>query len=177
MKKLFFIVSAILLTYGSCKEIDKLTHFNMDYTSNITVESTFFVDVPFDIWTPDIPTNSETTFENNDTRTDLIEEIILTQMNMNITSPDSQTFDFLKTIEVYIDADGLDEKKIAWLLDIPQTGLKEIILEISDDDLKDYIKKDKYKLRSHTVTRQLISKSTDIEIKSSFFVDASILGI
>lgn len=177
MKKLILIISAILITYGSCKEIDKLTHFNMDYTSNITVESTIFIDVPLDIWTPDISTNSQTTFENNNTQTNLIEEIILTQMNMNITSPNSQTFDFLKTIEVYIDADGLDEKKIAWLLDIPQTGLKKIILDISEDDLKDYIKKDEYKLRSHTVTRQLISKSTGIEIKSSFFVDANILGI
>jgi len=177
MRKLFLLLIAIIITYGSCKEIDKLTHFNMDYTSNITIESTFFIDIPFDIWTPDIPTNSETTFENNDTRTDLIEEITLTNLSMNITSPNTQTFDFLKTIEVYIDAEGIDEKKIAWLIDIPQTGLTTIILEITDDDLKDYIKKDEYKLRTHTVTRQLISKSTDIEIKSSFFVDAKILGI
>ena len=177
MKKLIIIIAAVILTYGSCKEIDKLTHFNMNYTSNINIEPTFFIDIPIDIWTPNVPTNSETTFENNDTRTDLIEKIILTKMDMDITSPETQTFDFLKTIEVYIDADGLEEKKIAWLLDIPQTGLKTVIMEVTEDDLKDYIKKDEYKLRTHTVTRQIISKSTDIEIKSSFFVDANILGI
>ncbi len=177
MKKILLVFFAVILAYGSCKEIDKLTHFNMDFTSNITIDPTFFIDIPIDIWTPDIPTNSETTFENNDTRTDLIEKIILTQMNLSITSPDTQSFDFLKTIEIYIDADGLEEKRIAWLLDIPQTGLKTINLDITEDDLKDYIKKDEYKLRTHTVTRQLISKSTDIEIKSSFFVDANILGI
>jgi len=177
MKKLILILAVIILTYGSCKEIDKLTHFNMDYTSDITISSSFFVDIPFDIWTPDIPTNSTTTFENNDTRTDLIEEITLTNMSMTITSPATQTFDFLKTIEIYINAEGVDEKKIAWIENIPQTGLTKITLTTVDDDLKDYIKKDEYKLRSRTVTRQMISKSTDIEIKSSFFVDAKILGI
>jgi hypothetical protein len=149
----------------------------MDFNSNITIESTLYIDKPIDIWTLDITTDSEITFENNNTHTDLIDKIVLTTLNMDITSADNQTFDFFKTIEVYIDADELEEKKIAWLLDIPQTGLKTIILESTEDDLKDYIKKDEYKLRTHTVTRQLISKSTDIEIKSNFFVDAKILGI
>jgi hypothetical protein len=149
----------------------------MDFNSNITIESTLYIDKPIDIWTLDITTDSEITFENNNTHTDLIDKIVLTTLNMDISSVDNQTFDFLKTIEVYIDADELEEKKIAWLLDIPQTGLKTIILESTEDDLKDYIKKDEYKLRTHTVTRQLISKSTDIEIKSNFFVDAKILGI
>ena len=113
MKNIILLFSIILLTYSSCKEIDKLTHFYMDYTSNITVESTFFIDIPFDIWTPDIPTNSEETFQNNNTRTDLIEEITLTEMKMNITSPASQSFDFLKSIEIYISAEGIEEKRIS----------------------------------------------------------------
>ena len=166
-----------MLTYSSCKEVDKLTHFYMDYTSNITVESTFFIDIPFDVWTPDIPTNSEEAFQNNDTHTDLIEEITLTEMKMNITSPTSQSFDFLKSIEIYISAEGIEEKKIAWYDDIPQTGLLTISLETADDNLEEYIKKDEYKLRSRTVTRQLISVSTEIEILNTFFVDAEIFGI
>ncbi len=177
MKKLLLILIPLIIAHESCKEIDKLTHFKMDYTSDITINSSFYIDVPFDVWTPNIPTNSETTFENNDTRTNLIEQINLTNMSMNIKSPTSQTFDFLKSIEIYINADGVDEKKIAWIDDISQTGLTTIVLETGSDDLKDYIKKDSYTLRSHTVTRQLISNTTDIEIKSSFFVDAKILGI
>ena len=90
-----------MLTYSSCKEIDKLTHFYMDYTSNITIPSTFIIDIPFDVWTPNINTNSEETFTNNETRTDLIEKIILTEMSMNITSPESQSFDFLRSIDIY----------------------------------------------------------------------------
>ncbi len=177
MKKSVVFLLIIIISYGSCKEIDKLTHFYIENTSNITIEPTLFIDVPFDVWTPEIPTNSETAFENNGTRTDLIEEIVLTEMQMDITSPDSQSFDFLKSIEIFITAEGIEEKKIAWYDDIPSTGLISISLVTTDDDLKDYIKKDEYKLRSRTVTRQLISVSTDIEITNKFFVDATIFGI
>ncbi len=177
MKKILLLISVILLTYSSCKEIDKLTHFYMDYTSNITVQSTFVIDIPFNVWTPNITTNSEETFANNETRTDLIEKIILTELRMSIISPESQSFDFLKSIEIYISAEGVEEKKIAWHDNVPQTDLSYIDLETSEDDLKEYITKDEYSLRSQTVTRQLISSSTDIEIKNTFFVDAKILGI
>jgi len=177
MKKLILLTITIIFSYGSCKEIDKLTHFYLEYNSNITIDPTLFIDIPFDIWTPNIPTNSETEFENNNTRTDLIEEIVLTEMEMKIISPDSQSFDFLKSIEIFISADSLNEKKIAWYDDIPQTGITSIILETTDDDLKEYIKKNEYKMRSKSVTRQLISVSTDIDIFSKFFVDATILGI
>lgn len=177
MKKSILLFITILISYGSCKEIDKLTHFYIENNSNITIESTLPIEIPFDIWTPNIPTNSETSFENNNTRTDLIEEIVLSEMIMNIISPDSQSFDFLKSIEIFISTDSTDEKKIAWNNDIPKTGLLSISLETTDDDLKDYIKKNGYIMRSRTVTRQLISVSTDIEIFSKFFVDATLLGI
>ena len=177
MKKTIALFLLVFFTFSSCKEIDKLTQFNIDYSSTITVNSTFGIDIPFDIYTPNISTNSENTFEVNDTRKDLIEEILLTELKLTIESPASQDFDFLKSIEIYISAEGLDEIKIAWKDDIPQNGLKTIELEKTGNDLKEYIKADEFQLRSHTVTRHLISTDTDIEINSVFFVDAKILGI
>ncbi len=178
MKKLVLVLLGVILTSTwSCKEVNKLTQFNMNYSDEITIPATLGIDLPIDIWTPNIPTNSTSTFESNNTHKDLIQKINLTKMNLTITSPASSTWDFLKKIEIYISADGLDDKKIAWLDDIPQTGLKSIDLTVSSDDLKEYIKKDEYKLETKTVTRQLVSHDTKVEIKSTFFVDAKILGI
>ena len=167
----------MLLSIYSCKDLDKLTQFNMDIKSTITIPATLGINIPIDLWTPDIPTNSESEFESKNTAKNLIEEIIMTKMSMTITSPADASFDFLKEIEIYISADGIAEKRVAWLADIPQTGLKTIELETSSEDLKEYIKADKYKLNTKTVTRQLISQDTDVEIKNTFFVDAKILGI
>jgi hypothetical protein len=176
MRKLLILLFGLLSIY-SCKEIDKLTQFTMEYTSNSTIPATFGIDIPINIWTPDIPTNSETEFESNNTAKNLIEKIVLTKLDISITSPSSASFDFLKNIEIFISADGLSEKRIAWLSDIPKTGLKTIELNTSEEDLKEFIKADRYKLKTKTVTRQLISQDTDIEIKNRFFVDAKILGI
>ena len=176
-KSILLLLCSIFLFVTSCKEVDKLTHFNMDYDSHTTIPATFGINLPIDVWTPDIPTNSTTTFESNDTRKDLIEVIVLKKMKLTITSPESASWDFLKTIEIYISADGSEEKKIAWLENIPQNGAKVIDLETSSDDLKEYIKKDEYKLRTKTVTRQLISQDIEVDINASFYVDAKILGI
>lgn len=177
MKKLLFLLATVILSTYSCKEVDKLTHFNMNYNDEITIPATLGIDLPIDIWTPDIPTNSTSTFESNNTHKDLIEQIILKKMTLTIKTPESATWDFLKNIEIYISAEGLDEKKIAWMDDIPKTGLKSIELDVSGDDLKEYIKKDEYKLRTKTVTRELVSHDTKVEIASTFFVDAKILGV
>jgi hypothetical protein len=167
----------LMLTIFSCQKIDEWTQFNMEYTSSVSIPATLGIDLPIDIWTPNIPSNSEEEFESNNTAKNLIEKIVLTKLSMEITSPENSSFDFLKNIEIYIEADGLEEKKIAWLEDIPKTGLKKIELETSADDLKDFIMKDNYKLRTKTVSRQLISHETEVEIKNTFFVDAKILGI
>jgi hypothetical protein len=149
----------------------------MEYTSNTTIPATFGVDIPINIWTPNIPTNSEQEFESNNTAKNLIEEIVLTELTLSILSPSNASFDFLKSIEIFISADGEAEKKVAWMDDIPKTSLKTIFLLTTSDDLKAYIKADKYKLNTKTVTRQLISQDTELEITNSFFVDAKILGL
>jgi hypothetical protein len=177
MKKLYLIVTVVLLTYGSCKEVSQLTHFYIDYTSNVTIPPADVVGIPIDVWTPYIPTNSDEIFGNNNTSSGLIEEIILTEMKMNITSPSSQSFDFLKSIEIYIIANNLSEVKIAWYDDIPQTGLSSINMETSEDDLQEFIEQEVYKLRCRAVIREQISDTVQLEIFSTFFVDAQILGI
>ena len=96
---------------------------------------------------------------------------------MKTTAPEDANFDFLKSIKIYIKAEGLDEKMIAWKTDMRDDGSKTITLETSDDNLKDYILKDSFQLRTETVTDQLLTHDTDIEIDAVFWVDAKILGV
>lgn len=176
MKNFVWLLLGFLII-TSCKELDKLTQFTMDYDSSITIESTVgIVDIPA-IFTPDVETKSEAAFEINDTRKDLVEEIKLTQLKMTITAPDGQTFSFLDKITVSIMAEELEEIVVAELDEIPDTIGDEINLEVTNSDLQEYIKKDEFKLKVETVTDQTISKDIDIDIQSVFFVNAKILGI
>lgn len=173
-KYISVIILAVLLS--NCSKLDELTKFNMDYDTQVTIPSSAGINLPFDVLTPDTETNSESTFESNDTRKDLIEEIKLTQLQLVITSPSDADFSFLESIEVFISADGLDELKIASKVEVPET-VSTLDLEVSDTDLKDYIKKDNYSLRLNTVTDEAMSQDHQIDVKSTFFVDAKILGL
>lgn len=174
-KSIFVICLFALIT--SCDKLDELTKFDMEYSQRATIPSSAGIDLPFDVFTPEIETNSESTFEVNDTRKDLIEEIKLTELEMVIISPDDADFSFLNSIEVYISADGLEEIKIAYLEEVADDAGSVITLDTSDTDLKEYIKSDEFSLRLNTVTDELMSTDHELEVNSTFFVDAKILGL
>jgi hypothetical protein len=174
----FILLAGIFLVF-SCKQIDKLTQFNLKYKTNFTIKSATIVNIntPFNFYTPAIKTNSENELEVNESRKDLVEQIMVKELKMKITAPEGQTFDFLKSIKIFIKAEDLEEKMIAWKTDMKDDGSVTITLETSDDNLKDYILKDSFQLRTETVTDQILTKDTDIEIDAVFWVDARILGI
>lgn len=175
MRKILYFLSLLTLLFG-CDKIDELTKFNLDYETQVTIPSSAGINLPFDVLTPETETDSETKFNSNDTRKDLIEEIKLTELQLVITLPSDADFSFLESIEVYISADGLEEIKIASKLDVPETP-STLDLEVSDVDLKEYIKKDSYNLRLNTVTDEAMSQDHEIDVNSTFFVDAKILGL
>lgn len=174
MRKQILVLGLILSVFG-CKKVDKLTQFDMEFNETVVVESSIGINLPFNILTPDIVTNSESTFEVNDTRKDLVEKIVLTTLSLTVTSPSNTDFSFLNSINVYISADGLNEVKIAWKANIP-SGVSTITLDVTGVDLKEYIKKDKFYLRLNKETDEILTSDHHIDIDAVFFVDAKILG-
>lgn len=169
------LVSGIIISIFGCNVIDKLTQFDMEFNETAVIPSSTGINLPFNILTPDIETNSESTFAVNDTRKDLIEEIILKTLDLKITSPSNADFSFLKSINLYISAVGLNEVKIAWKDNIPSDATI-LNLDVTGVDLKEYIKADKFSLRLNTETDELLASDYHIDIHSVFFVDAKILG-
>lgn len=179
MKRNLLLITFItaIISFSSCKQISKLTQFSMPYTDTITVPAASGFNVPFDLYTPDIETNSESTFSSYSTSADLIDKVSLSKLNLNLVSPKDKDFSFLKSIAVYISAEGLSDEKIAWIDDIPSSPGKSLTLSTSDTNLKDYVLKSKYKLRVQTVTNKLLTQDYKIETDIVFFVDANILGL
>ena len=173
MKLIFLLLSCSLLLFG-CKKIDSLTQFDMEYDVTLDIPSSTGVNLPFNIVSPDIESNSEATFEVNDTRKDLIERIYLEKLTLTVTSPPGEDFSFLKSISIYISADGLDEVVIAGK-DIPDNAGSSIDLEVSAEDIKEYLKQDKFTLRVNTVTDEIITSDYTVNAHCVFFVDAKLL--
>ena len=173
----FAILSLILLVSNSCKKIDQFTQFTMDFNNEIVIPSSTGINLPINLLTPEVETNSESTFEVNDTRKDLIEEIRLTSLILTLNAPNNADFSFLESISVYMNAQDLPEVEIAWEDDVPVNAGNQISLNVSNEDFKGYIKKDEFSLRVNTVTDEILTSDHQIDIASSFFIDAKILGL
>jgi hypothetical protein len=68
----------------------------------------------------------------------------------------------------------LDEAKIGWKDNI-QSDNTELNLEVTELDLKEYIKEEQFSLRLNTETDELLASDHDIDVYSVLFVDAKVL--
>lgn len=175
---LFKILLSLLLLTGtySCKKLKKLTRFNINYSMNATIPASSGINLPFNILTPDVETNSESTFAVNDTRKDLINYISLNKLNVVLESPDNSDLSFVKSAKVYISAEGLDELELANIDNVGDNIGKTIQFEVSKKDFKEYIKKDEFNLRLQVVTDKMVGSDHDVKINTTFEVEAKLIG-
>jgi hypothetical protein len=169
------MLGMVLTVLFGCKK-GGFTQFNMNYEASIVIQGGIGISTPFSVNTPDIESNAESEFEVNDTRKDKIQHITLTSLNLEITSPNGQEFDFLEDIELYISADGLDEMLLSYVYNMNNSVGNTVSLTCSQSDFQEYIKKDKFKLRVRTVSDEYNLNDVQITIKGKFNVDAKLIG-
>ena len=175
MKKIVF-ASIILIGLIGCNALSELTQFDMDYTETITIPATTLINLPFNLDDQEISSNSSSTFASNNTNKDLIEKITLQSMKLDHKSPSDYDLRFLESISIFLSAEGLSEIEIAWKNNIDNNVGKVLQLETSDADLKEYVKKDDMVLRVETTFDESFPDDQVIDINTSFFVDAKVLG-
>jgi hypothetical protein len=179
MKKLFAaaLLLTLIATTIACDSIDDLLTFYINEEEIIVVESNFPVGlVALDPVT--VPTNSEETFKNNKTRAELVKDVTLNKLTLTIAKPDdsgsepsNSDFDFLKSIEIYIDADGLDEVKIAYLDEVP-LGATKLDMKLTNTKLDEYIKGDTYTIKTRAVLRNTVVEDINVNAAMRFKVTA-----
>ncbi|MGJ3234720.1 hypothetical protein [Marivirga sp.] len=178
MKINFLIFIAVTLFLSSCniqENIDDITTFNISNSAEFTVPSSSGVNLPIDLGTPDVSTSSQQSFENNNTRADLVENVNLSELTLTITSPNDRTFSFLKSLEIYISNESEGSTLIAEIQDVPENAGSELELETTGANLDEYIKEDSYDLQYEIVTRETMNSDTDIRSDMVFEVRAKVL--
>lgn len=176
MKSKVWILLSLSISLIACKKLDQAISFNMRFNHSVVIPSSTGVNLPFNVFTPDVESNSEATFEVNNTRKNLIDRISLEEMDLSLVSPSNADFSFLESIEIFIQAEGLDEQRVAWLDEVSETAGNSISLNTTGVDLQAYIKKDEFSLRVNTVTDELITSDHQIDIASRFLVEAKLFG-
>lgn len=163
---LFF---SLLLT--SCNSVDDLLTFTISNETSIQIKSTSPINLPSEIITPDVTTNSSAEFSNNRTKASLVKDVKLKSLRLLITDPEGKTFTFLKSIHLYISTTDSDEIELAYQDNISSTS-NTIDLISTDAKLDQYIKADRYKIRTKVTLKETLSKDITVKADMKFRVTA-----
>ena len=177
-----FALIAIVVVLNSCKLLDKLTQFNVDYSTTFTIPPSSLlggIGVPLNVpgsSADQVTTNSAQTFSNNNTSADHIKSVNLKTLKLTITSPSGKKFDFLKSAILYISADGLPKIQVASIDNIDDATVGNTInLTPVTADLKDYLIKSTYTVSETVTTSQNNTDNVDIKADATFLVQGKLL--
>ena len=173
MKK-HFLLLLLIPFFAGCDMLSELTKIDLPLSQSITIPQATPKNVETVITTPDVETGIESILASYNVTTDLIQSVSFKEMKLTSTTGDMT---FLKNLEIWISAEGLDDKKIAWVTDVPETTGTSITLTVSNDDLQTFILKDKFKLKFKTTTDKDLTANQDITIDMKFTIDLKVLGL
>ncbi len=174
-KKLLILpaVIAILFSAVSCKKIEELLTFNINVENNFTVSASGPLNIPFDILTPQVTTNSTQQFQNNNSDVNRVKDIKLKKVDLQIVSPAGKTFSFLQSVHIYISTNANDEIELAFLDNISSSA-NFISLTPTSASLDKYVKASSYSLRTKVVTKETLTQNIDIKNLCQFQVTANL---
>lgn len=170
MKKITIAVLCFLSF--QCKDVDDLLTFTISDQVIITVPSNSVINLPTELATPDVTTNSSQKFANNNTQASLVKDVKLQELILTIQTPTGKTFSFLKSIQIYISTNSGNEILLAGIDNIPAT-VSSISLTPTQEKLDVYAKASSYKLRTSVVTRETLTQDVELKTDLKFKVTAA----
>ncbi|CAA9197744.1 hypothetical protein [Flavobacterium bizetiae] len=172
MKSKLVALSLLLFVFlSSCDAIDDLLSFTISNETSIKIKSTSPINLPSEIITPDVTTNSSAEFKNNKTKAELVKDVKIRSLKLSISDPSDKNFTFLKSIHLYISTTDSDEIELAYQDNINSTS-NTIDLICTDARLDRYIKADKYKIRTQVTLKETLTKDVTVKADMKFRVTA-----
>lgn len=172
MKLKFIALSLFLALFiSSCDAVDDLLTFDISNQVSIKIENSSPINLPYEIITPDVTTNSSAEFENNNTNAGLVKDVKLKSLKLSIESPQEKTFTFLKSIHIYISTADSDEIELAYQENINSSS-NTLDLICTDKKLDQYIKADNFKLRTQVTMKETVTQDVIINADMKFRVTA-----
>lgn len=111
-------------------------------------------------------------WKDNDLEPDDVESVKLKSLKLKAVSPEMATLDFLDEITVFIEAPGLEKKKIAEKIPVPD-GVTEFALDVPNMELKRYATSDEMGITTVVAGRQP-GQTTVVHARAVFEVNAAV---
>ncbi len=184
MKKIvcFTVITVITLFNISCKkeETNKLTEFDINYSSNLSipsasvpVTSSSITPTTVEFTTPNVPTQQSTKFSAEGTAKSLVDQIKMTKFDISVSGAGAN-LDFLKSLTVYIKAANITEQMVATKTNIP-SGLTSVSMDLQDVNIKEFIFQDNIQFRVVVTFDDTASSDQVLKMDETVHVNAKLI--
>lgn len=174
------VASIIMLVLVSCEKIRNMAvmNINLPYAQTLsvpTIDTTGFPPEGMAVSFPTLAlaTNSIEVLNKYDIENEKIVAITLKSFIQKIVRGENRSFDFMDKIQVYISANGLSEKLMAYNNNIPK-NTDSISMACIGGDLKPYLVKDTIYLRVYGQFNK-VPEQADYELDFNFGLLADML--
>lgn len=156
-----FMASLLMLNSG-CEKLKEAFTFHFNIGGEVTIPANIPPNIPYSVPAVGLPFNASEVYSTNQTAGDLIKEINLESFTLTITEPMMVDFDFMDKIEISFEKEGLPDKLVAWIDEVPADAGQTLDLEVTPDLLNEYLLTDGIKIKVKVITKSLNSQAIKI---------------
>lgn len=174
---ILFILCLSISLIG-CKKGGPTVAFNVSDSENFTIPANpTAISILSPVFTPPFNTTSwENQYSINNTDKNHIKSCNLTDLTLTITSPSGQTFGFVKSIHIFIQATNLPQVEVAYIDNNPTTaGTTITLIPDNNVDLSAYAKADSFTLGVETTTQQSTVNDVNVQANMTLHIVANVL--
>ena len=175
-KLVLIVLLLVTLTSGGCKLIDELRTFDIPYSVEFTVPSSTLLNLPINLPTSSVTTDTEQQFEDEGIESDWVESVKLSNMKLTITAPEGEDFSFLESISIYMNTPNQPEILIADKVSVSESASNSFDLDVKNIDIYPYISQSSFSLRTSITTDETMTQSIDFKADLIVEVKATIPG-
>ncbi|MGI9545181.1 MAG: hypothetical protein ACR2MX_18105 [Cyclobacteriaceae bacterium] len=164
-----------IIAMGSCSKIeDTFLRFDIDETYEMTIPIIPFDSIEAPVPTPDVTSTFDQAFEANSTRADKVRDIRLTKLKFTIVDPPDEDFSFMKDVELYLAAQGVETTLMAFKYNISEDVGAVLELETSEENLDKFKNIGSYNFVVNVVTRTSVDQPINVKADMTFKVTADV---
>ena len=184
MKKIVSLAFLGLISMAACQKIKSIANINftIPFSQSVTVPDVAGypsgavlpnggLTLPFPPMT--VATNSQQLFEQYHASSKNLVAANLDNMDLQITAPPNQTFDFVDSIQLFISSETVPEILVAYLYNVPKGQTKINLLITPGQNLKSYVVQDSVTLRLNAHINALPQGGTTLQAEGAFHVTAN----
>lgn len=175
MKRLCVIsIMATIFVVSSCKGLHH-AKFDAAFDAAVTIPAEQTANTTTTLYAASITTNIGSLVKANNTRTDLLNSVTLTNLSVSLSSPAGKTFSFLDDVRILISTESQGETEVAFKHHL-NSNSGSFDCDLDDVDLKQFIISDSIKVKVVIINSQAFDQDVSTNLHFKFHFDANLLA-